>query len=446
MSTSSARPGQSQLAGFRGPEPEKGESDEPITAPVADDDTPPAASDRADDDAPAPPAADAPPAPPPKPPSDAMRDKIASRFSKNRNDLVDGQIETPPADDAGDEGKSDGEGEKPPAAAAAQGDAPPAADKFELKVNGKTVTKSIAEIAVLADMTEEEVRAKPELAQKFARKELATSANLDEAKRIRREAHSATRTDEGDAPPAARPAPSQERKPAVQDDGQSETNGDPSHVDFKKLAETLQVDDPETAAQALEDAFNRIGEKVTKNTISKTEHDNRINTDRNSISTALTDFVGEHPEVANKYVASAMATSLIDEYRVDLTAAMIAEGRAADEEEAAEILAQVTPDQIAEAHQHRRMNGDRNVRRISRDFIASAYDRVQKDLGLTKTEPKTGQNLTEQRRERKVNLAPQPPRASTPPASPQAPQAPTSRRSVVSDIRAMRGQKTPTAR
>lgn len=383
-----------------------------------------------------------------KPPSDSMRDKIAARFEKTRG------IEKPEGDDAADEGSENsaapGEQPKPSetktAAGETQDDDADQPERLTLKVFGKDHSKTIDEIAVLADMTPEEVRENPDRAVKFAQRELATTERLNEAKRIHREA--ASRLNAGDADTRGAPRAPDKERPAAGDDKNPDQPKQPAgdqtgKVNFKQLAEVLQIEDPEVAGQKLQEAFEQIAntaKEAARETVSEEDRNRLVVRDRGDSVSAMREFTNSHPEVAkNPHAYSVVAAGLIDEYRTDLVKALVAEGT--DQDEAESIVSQASRDQITTAHQQRRIAGDPHVRRISKDMMESAYGRVAKSLGIKIDSKPSSESLTETRQARKEKLAPQPQRASVPKGTPEQAAKPPTKSQIVAEMAAARGQR-----
>lgn len=469
MPTKNAAKTGSDLSAYRAPEDEArkpGEGDEPITPPVGEADAPrPAQTDAGDgieaDQQPA-------PKPVPRPGSnDDARNRISDRFAKKRageTSEFDGDLTKPanllgdlgkerpaePPDDPPVEGAEGGDDTKAPAKPGpsdskgddAGAETPPKPDKMVLVVNGKTVRKSLDEVAALAEMTPEEVASDPARAKRYAQKELATTENLKESKNTRRETPS--RGSDEPAQPGRR-APNQERQPAGEDDDVSDQ---PSHVaddtsddEVTKLIEDIQLGDPKEVGPKLKQFLEKTAEKKSVETVEARQGDHAVTRDRESTATALRGFIDDHPEVVGKTTVSvAMSAALVDEYREDVIKAMIAEGQDADEAE--EIVRSANPADVANAHQRRRIAGDPNVRQIDKGMMEKAYERVKSEFGAAPQTQQQQQGFAEQRQQRKASLTPQPRSASVPPATPPTPKAPLTRSSVVADMRKMRGQKT----
>lgn len=433
-------------------------TDEPALPPIADDEV----------HAPADATDEAPPAPqddderqqqrpePRKPPSDELRDKISARFSQGRthkpgsqDDNADEEAPAPGASQDSDSEPPADDGAKPPIKG--EGDQQQA-ERLTLKVFGKDHVKTVDEIAVLADMTLEEVRQNPERAVRFAQREMATAARLEEAKRIHREVTARQVSGDQDARPDRR-APDPERTEdgtgdrSGQQDRPSPTKG---KVDFKKLAETLQIDDPEVAAAQLAEAFEQVAQTASASakeaaaeTVEQREVRRKATADFEQAGQSVKAFIDEHPDLAkNQYAGKIIAAGLHDEYREDLVRAMIAEGD--DPDEAEQVVRQAPDAMVAEAHRKRRVSGDPNVRRIDKGMIEKAYERVSSVLGV-KSNSSNNQDLSQQRIARKENLTPQPRRASVPPATNQPAPKPQTRSQAVAELAAARGQKGPSS-
>jgi hypothetical protein len=441
--------GEPHLDGYRSPEDKgrkPGDEPEPRHVPVDD------SNDPAPLDAPAPAEAkdDAPalPKPPARPPFDDARARIGERFAKKRAEATldfDGDINTDRArlgaiadDPPPDAAASNPDDKAPPKAGPSDSD-----DRFTLKVNHKDITKSIEEIAVLADMTVEEVRQEPARAQKYARMELATRERLENARRLEREARERNMNSEGDQPRS--PAPPQERRQAGnQDADQAQDNDgdDPSAVDFRGLVDDLQVGTPEEVGEKLKDAFEKVAEKVTTRKLSQDDLNRRIADDGNTIRSGLLGFAQEHPEVKdNQELGPLMKGALTLEYKTDLRRALVeTDGRDPDEVE--EILRRATEEQIISAHQRRRVSGDPGVRKVDKMFFKAAYGRLRNLGSPDITEQR--QDLAQQRQERKANLPPQPRRATVPPVTTgPAPTQVSSRKAAVAQLARARGQRAP---
>lgn len=390
---------------------------------------------------------------PQKPPSDRSRDDIADRFSKKRNDPP---VSTPA--DGDDDDDSGNTGEPPPAdkagadigKSAKDGEAQPA-DTLELKVFGKTQSKSIDEIAVLADMEPEEVRKDPERAIRYAQRELATTERLNEAKRIHREAGARTSPGDQDTRSGAR-APDPDRDETDDVHGDHNRREPPADdrskkVDFRQLVEALQLEDPEVAGEHLEKAFQQFAEDsraAVTETVTHADLQKKADEDRRSSVEAMNEFAGEHPELGkNRYAHQLIGAGLIDEYREDLVKVMMSEGR--DQDEAEQIANEASNDRVAEIHRELRVSGHPDVRKVDKGMFEKAYARATRETGI-KPEPKpTSETLTDTRRARKEGLNPQPRRASTPKPGDEPTPRPASRSSIVAEMAAGRGQKGPSA-
>lgn len=452
-SKAAARPGNDALKDYRGSEPGPGETDERTTAPV-DDDAGTARPGETDQDQPATQrkvagvdaddtgndagADDAPTVPP----SDDARNKIAKRFAEHRNDPVPEPDTPEPEAGDGDNDDPDNKARSggPSDSGAGADDAP---KDLVLAVNGKTYKKSIAEIAALSELSEDEVLADPKRAIRYAQLEAAKQENLREAKEMRR----ATPARQDDAARPARPDPNQDRSRKAeneddpdQPDPSQDTTGD---VDFVKLAETIQVEDPKVAGKLLAEAMDTVAERKlgkVRQDISQGETDRLVRDDLQSSTKATKQFLDAHADegiAGNKFIASAMRTALYDEYRTDMVKALVAEGDS--QEDAALVVSQATDAQIATAHQRRRIKGDPNVRPITAELMESAFTNVTKSLGV-KTPQTQQRSLKDSRTERKQALPTQPRRASMPPATPPAPKQPLTRSSVVAQMKQGRGQ------
>lgn len=381
------------------------------------------------------------------PPSDDVRNRIFKRFSKIRR----GEADEGETDDSGDEAKADNDSAGKAADAGAddgKGDEAPAS-AFKLEVDGKTVEKSIDEVAVLADLSADEVRENPQRAIRYAQRELATQERLDRSKKILREQRSRASSEDADDDPARNPAPNQGGKDGSKG-GASDTPNDDRNtsgdVDFAQLVEDIQIGDPKDIAPKLQKALTTLAQSTARTELTAGARDQAVIADKNASAAAMRDFAKEHPEVESKrYMASAIAAGLIDEYRTDLRQAMIADGYTADE--ADEALAVSTPQIIASSHQKRRLRGDPNVRPIDKAFIESAYQRVSKDFGVNSGNPQNKrQDFQETRQNRKEDLRTQPKRSSMPPAmrgQQSLPPDPVSaRKRAVTDMQKSRGQRT----
>lgn len=381
-----------------------------------------------------------------KPPSDQMRDKIAARFDHAKvhepggeNDSGEGEGDEPPR-------RAEGDGNEPPTAGAAPEGDKPAGDKLTLKVFGKDHQKSIDEVAVLADMTPDEVRQFPAQAAKIAQKQMAADHRLEESRRIQREASSRLTSGEQDGRPAPR-APDQGRTEAGTDDDDQQRGATETTVDetAKKLIEDIQIGSPEEAAAKLTEFLGRTVKSVTDKALSERQRNDAIIADQQNTRSAMKEFVDAHPDLkGKKYVPQAIAAGMVDEYREDLREAMIFDGVPA--EEADDTLNQVSPADIINAHQKRRiLDRHPKVRQIDRTFIEAAFKRVSSEIGQGSQQQNNQQDLQARRQERKENLTPQPRRASVPPAATPPAAKPQTRSAAVAELAAGRGQKGPSS-
>lgn len=461
-----ARPGKESLKDFRGAEPDK-DGDTAPTPPVNDDEGSPPPADvkvAGTEDKSDPPAKAEAPAPvKPANPFDAKRARISERFGAMRakengggdTDLVNpdkiyGNVTAGPAVDPPDEGDPPpgDKTETTPKTPASPGssDSKPAADKPEqmtLVVRGKTVTRTLAEVASLSELSLDEVKADPQRAIRYAQKQMAGDLYLEETRQARRDTPSRTGPDNAGTRPAS-PAPEQER-PATGDDApdQPQDRRRTSDEDLAKLIEDIQIGDPKEIAPKLKAILAEAGRESASEVVQQNEGDRLLNNDRTNNVTAIKEFIADHPEVEGKpIISSAMAEALYAEYREDLTKALVAEGM--DQDEAADLVAKAEPDHVKNAHQRRRLGGDPNVRKIDKAMMESAYERVKSQFGVTGVAPtpKQPQDLSA-RQQRKENLPQQPRRASVPPATPNAPPAPQSRRSIVAEMAQSRTGKKP---
>jgi hypothetical protein len=408
----------------------------PAPGPAAGGDDQGAAPKR-DDEAPARPAG------PPKGPFDDRRMRAAERFSRERADHLE---EDPPNPDfvnpggvygplAGPPGDGDGGGgadseQDDPKAPAKPG--PSDSGSMTLTVRGRTINKTMAEVASLADMTVEEVQADPRRAIRYAQKEMAGDSYLEEAKRSAgRDTPSRPRDDRQDAA-----APNQDQDDAGDDDlDQPQAGSDTSDPELTKLIEDIQIGDPKDVAPKLQAAMD----KATETAQQRSEARRAFDAERQSNANALKGFLADHTELQGKNsIAAAVSSGLVDEYRIDLRKAMVStDGLSADE--ADEALARATPDQVRNAHLARRLARDPNVRVIDKALFETALSKVRSDFGVT------GDNsLASTRQARKDALQHQPRRASVPPAT-QRQEAPTrqSRREVVAEMATRTGRKSP---
>jgi hypothetical protein len=444
MSSETERPGNEGLKEFRGPEPTKATEDLPPTPPVADDDG--ALSPVADVKvAGVEEAKQADPPPPPAPklsPFDAKRAKIAERFAPKRM-AENTESDLDFAKNENVYGKLAGSGDPPPADAPVKDDvieapAKPGPSDSEAKpetitlvVNGKTMGKTLAEIAALADMTEDEVKADPTRAKRYAQKELAAEDNLERSRR----ATPARQQDDADAR-AARPDPNQDRREAGNDGrDQPPVSRNTSDEDLEKLIEDIQIGNPKDVAPKLAEVLDKIAESK----VNKTKGDDLRRDELNSNISAVADFLKDHPELEGKNsVAAAISGKLDEEYRADLRAALIQEG---DSEQAAdELLSKANRDDIRNAHLARRLNRNPHVRKIDKAMMESVYEKVRADFGVTGQAPQQQQQQLS-RQDRKEVLPTQPRRASVPPATPPAPPAPISRKAAVAEMASRTGRK-----
>lgn len=421
-------------------------ADEPALPPISEDEGHAAPDDTGQGDQPPPKSDDEPRrTEAQKPPSDQMRDQIAARFDRTKTHEPGG------ADD--DAGESDeplapaegAQGTEPPAKGEKPDGDQPAADKITLKVFGKDHQKSIDEVAVLADMTPDEVRQFPAQAAKIAQKQMAADHRLEETRRIQREASSRLTSGEQDGRPAPR-APDKERPEAGTDVSDQQRGTTDTPVTAKQLIDDIQIGSPEDAAAKLEEFVNRTVKSVTDQALSEKQRNDAVIADHNNTRSAMKEFVDAHPDLKGKrYVPQAIAAGMVDEYREDLREAMIFDGVPADE--ASDILDQVSPAEIINAHQKRRIV-DRHpkVRQIDRSFIEAAYTRVSGELGAgSQQQQNNQQDLQAQRQQRKENLTPQPRRASVPPAATQPAAKPQTRSAAVAELAVGRGQKGPSS-
>lgn len=449
------RPGSDAMKDFRGPEPKPGEEAAP-SPPVADDDGEPAplAEDTGRTDDPPKPADPPSPAPAPKgSPFDDRRAKLAARFDERRKQASEdpdpavtnpggiygalaGEGSPPPEppleESGGDPPKPDPTLKAPatPGPSALEGEKK--SEPLTLVVHGKTVNRTLAEVAALADMTEAEVAADPTRAKKYAQQSLAHSENLEWSKNLRRETPS--RTDDAGARPASPAGHHSEGKTGDDAVDQPQDGRDTSAEDLTKLIEDIQIGDPKDVAPKLAEALDRIAErKVTSN-----QSNNARMAELNSNTTAVREFLDEHPEAAGKpVIAAALGRKLDDEYRADIRTALLSEGRT--EQEADDVLAKTPSAKLRNVHLDLRLERNPHARRIDKAFIASAYDGVRADFGVTEQTPNNPQPPS--RQARKDVLPAQPRRASVPPALPPAPAASQSRRDVRAEMASRTGRK-----
>lgn len=452
MASNPRLPGQGNMQGYGGQSPQRNRS--------ADDDDP----------APTPPVEDNPDALPPSrridaqqddddsgrgaddgdgrddtpqgPPADAKRDAIFDRFAKRAKaeaDGEDGEDDGSAAEGGSNQRAEPGEGDDDGDEGGPQGGAPA---PMTLVVNGKTLTKTMEEVARLADLSVEEVQEDPTRAIRYAQRELATTERLEDARRVSRDATPAS-------PGKGRTAATAPNQGDGNADGQDADEGDgedrdTTDLDYAALAEAIQIDDPKVAGKKLREAIELAAEKKAAGVVTQTQTDQLVRADRNDIKKAMDDFAEAHPELkANKYVSSAVREALFDEYREDLVEAMVAEG--VEQSKAREYVNHpgIPLSEIANAHQQRRLRGDPHVRKINLGFIEAAYGRVAEAIG-SKQNDGTNKGLAETRRERKANLSPQPRRASVPPTTrTQQADKPLTRSSVVAEMKQSRGQRTP---
>jgi hypothetical protein len=314
-----------------------------------------------------------------------------------------------------------------------------------LVVRGKTLIKTIEEVAALSEFSPDEVRADPARALKVAQKMMAADSYLDEARqRIARSDTPSQPGKDGAADRPARAAQHPERNDAGDDDrdqpGTTPRNTT-GKVDFTKLVEAIQVEDPKEAGQKVKEIFETAADEAAEKKIAEREHRSIRQADTARAHTSMKEFVDEHPELnGNRYAASAIAAALVDEYRTDLVEALKAEGE--DVAEAERIVSMASPDQVALAHKNRRLRGDAGVRQIDKQFFETAYSRVTESLGVKTRPTETAQpNGLQGRKDLKRALPHQPQRASVPPAQPAAPAKAPRRSDVVQEMRRARGQK-----
>jgi hypothetical protein len=441
------------LKDFRGADPVKQGEDPAPSPPVADDDhsatapiveevkvagVEPQKNDPAPSDGPK------------LTPFDQKRADIAARFSPKRAaEGSDSDLDF--AKDENVYGKLAGDGGDPPADGAEQGDVKAAAspgaaetkpEPMTLAVNGKTIAKSLAEVAALADMTEDEVKADPARAKKYAQRELATADNLERSRIARRDLP-ARQPDDVDTR-STRPGPDQDRREAGNDDrDQPSASRDTSAEEVAKLIEDIQIGDPKEVAPKLAEFIAKAAGDTARQTMQQGKGDELRQDEINSGISAFKEFLDEHPELAGKpAIAAALGRKVDEEYVADLRKALIAEGES--EEEADAILAKANSKQIRDAHLTRRINRDPHVRRIDKGMAEQVYEKVRADFGLPASAPKQQQDLS--RQERKEVIPQQPRRASVPPATTQAPPAPISRKAAVAEMAARTGKKPASLR
>lgn len=456
MTTENARPGKDSLSGFRGPEPAKSDEDPNPTPPVNDDDggAPPVVTDNEPVKVSGvEPAKEDKPTEPKLTPFDQKRAEIGQRFSKvrqaegtdsdldfSKDENVYGKLAGKPGEEKPDDGaegdkKPAGDGEKTPAEVKEPGDAKP--EQIALVVNGKTVMKSIAEVASLSDMSVEEIKADPKRATRYAQKELATQINLEESRKLRRETPSRSPDEPGTRP--ASPAPNQERQEAGKDaSDQPSPSSKTSNDDMAKLIEDIQIGDPKEVAPRLTALLAKVAETTATGVVQQSQGDQAQRAELNSNVQAVKGFLDEHPELEGKpIVASAIKAGLDEEYRTDLRTALINEGET--EEDADSLLSKATSDQIRNAHLQRRLNRNPHVRQIDKALMEKVYERVRADFGAPAIVPKPAQALD--RGQRKEALPQQPRRASVPPATPAAAAQPISRKAAVAEMATRTGRK-----
>lgn len=437
------------LKDFRGPEPDK-DGDKAPSPPVADDDhsstDQPVVEDvtvagvEPEKKEPAPPA-------PKLSPFDAKRARIAERFAERRKTEFQDGADPDTTNPDGIYGKLAGEGGDPPAgdgaekpdatlAAPAKPGPSDSGDKPEpltLAVNGRTLSKTLAEVAALADMTEDEVKADPARAKKYAQRELATADNLERSRIARRDLPARQQDDSGTRP--ERSGPNQDRQEAGNDDPDRQpASRDTSDDDMAKLIEEIQIGDPKDVAPKL----TALLAKVAEDGVKRTHGDTLRRDELNSNISAVKEFLDEHPELEGKpAIAAAISGKMDEEYRSDLRTVLINEGETPDD--ADRLLSQASRDQIRNAHLARRLDRNPHTRKIDKAFIGDVFDKVRADFGVT-VEPKQQQDLS--RQARKEALPQQPRRAAVPPATTQAnPTAPLSRRAVVAEMATRTGKK-----
>lgn len=378
------------------------------------------------------------------PPSDDVRNRI---FAKMRNRNAEQDDDGAAGGDEGDGaagGADDGAtgGDKP----AGETGADPDPNLLSLEVDGKKVSKSLEEIAVLTDLSVDEIKAKPQFATRLAQRELASQDRLERSKKLYREARSRETDDEVDPP--RRPAQNQGENDGSKDDatdqqpGSRKTNG--LEEAAQKLVEDIQIGDPKEAAGKLVAFLDQVVSTNVSSHTSETRQSEAIAADRDQTQKAVLEFRDAHPELKDKkYAGPAIAAGLLDEYRDDLRKAMLAEG--VDPDQVEEDLRAANNEQIARAHQARRVTRDPNVRAIDRNFVEAAYKRVNSEFGSSAG--KTEQGLREERSARKDAMRTQPKtRSSVPPAhrgQQQQPADPVSvRKAAVRQMQGSRGQKS----
>lgn len=462
----------SDMTAFRGRARQGDEADQQIADPVEDNPNPRADSVRAPERG----AAEdgdggdqqtqqqQKPAEPEKPQSDQARDRIFAKFGRKRAREA-GEDAPEPDDETADETRTeqrqqrqgqddqadqgDGAADQQRAAADETADDAGADDgTIELAVDGKKLKKSIEEISVLADMSIDEVKANPARAAKYARREIASLNRLEKSKQILRDTtsrDSRNRSQDAGDDPARTEAQSQGGNAGSQDDA-SDRGADHRNptgtVDFKKLAEDIQIESPEKVAAALENAFKLVAQSTSREVFNQSQQQDAVSADRATSGKAMKSFIDAHPELKGKqYIAPAIAAGLIDEYRDDLREALIAEGDI-DEDEIDAMLTKATTQDIAVAHRARRLARDPNVRAIDKTFIERAYKRVQTEMGGSQQQQR--QDFQQTRQSRKENLRTQPRRSSVPPANQAQQQQGDStslRKQAVARMQKDRGQK-----
>lgn len=465
---SSARSNESAAASVRGRQPSTGDIDPPVNDGVGDDDATTTRGgaepdqDRHEDNTDGDQQQEREPQRPQKPKADEARSKIFERFKKRQDEAAgaeDGEGDqsgrTPgdeptrprrqPDDaDAGTAGAGDGADQVDQGADTGK-EAKTGSD-YELEVDGKKQRKSLEELSVLADLPIEDVKADPARAIRYAQRELASQSRLDKSKKILRETSNRSREgfeDTGHDPARAR-APNQGANDGSTDGNQDQRNdarNTSDDIDYQKLVEDIQLEPPEKAAEKLKSAVTSASRNAAQSVVSESERNSAFQRDRGNSSAAMREFVQDHPEVKDKpYLHSAIAAGLIDEYRTDLRNALIAEGEPEDDVDT--VIAKATPDQIARAHQLRRVNGDAHVRPINKAFIEAAHKRVIEQLGVGSQSRQ--QDFQERRQARKEDLRTQPRRSSVPPASREDQtkvDMPSLRKAAVRDIQRARGNK-----
>lgn len=378
------------------------------------------------------------------PPSDTDRMKIFERMSGVRARESDGgeADDPPPADGAASADDNQGHQDGAPSDSRAD-------DSFELVVNGKTVSRSIAEMAELSGLTADEIRAKPEMAKRFAQRELATQANLERSKTIVRNTSARTTDEDADNPPARSSAPNQGENRGADDDdhGQQDdrrdTNGE---VDFQKLVEDIQIGDPKEAAEKLKNALSKVAESTSRKSVSEARVQDALATDQRATAAARQAFFKENPDIEKLVTddpdsADILRSALTAERKVDLRKALLAEGMEPDDVNHA--LRTATAEEIERHHRIRRITGSPHVRPSSKAFLDAAFSRVAPVFGKPSRQAPQ-QDFQNTRQVRKDNLRTQPLRSSVPPATNAAEQKPSegsSRKAAVAEMKAARGGK-----